>query len=198
MSSRTSGAKELARWAEAGRPRRPSSNAISAVRIAAHSSLKGSRVPTLIARDESSVCCAFSPAFRGQLYNVLLRERSVNSPWHRRCSAIETMMRDPIRVWRTGTALHRWLRRAAVTAVPLVGLCGCGNDCHDTVGTSSRFVDGGIAWAPGSSHSAVECFHDFRNPTPNPCVREPLTRCPVAVDGGVHISCQTRGTKCLP
>ncbi len=107
-------------------------------------------------------------------------------------------MRDPIRVWRTGTALHRWLRRAAVTAVPLVGLCGCGNDCHDTVGTSSRFVDGGIAWAPGSSHSAVECFQYCRNLSHNPCVSELLTGCLVPVDAGSIIQCQTRVTSCFP
>ena len=107
-------------------------------------------------------------------------------------------MRDPIRVWRTRRDLHSWLRRAALTAIPLAGLCGCGNDCHDTVGTNSRFVDGGIAWAPGSSHSAVECLQYCGNPSRNPCVSEQLTGCVVPVDAGSVIQCQTRVTSCSP
>ena len=93
-------------------------------------------------------------------------------------------MRDPIRVWRTGKSLHRWLRRAAVTAVPLAGLCGCGNDCHDTILTDSRFVDGGIAWAPGSSHSAAECLQYCGYPSQNPCVNPQFIGCVVPVDAG--------------
>ncbi len=107
-------------------------------------------------------------------------------------------MRDPIRVWRTGKSLHGWLRRATVTAVPLAGLCGCGNDCHDTILTDSRFVDGGIAWAPGSSHSAAECLQYCGYPSQNPCVNPQFIGCVVPVDAGSVIQCQTRLSSCSP
>jgi hypothetical protein len=106
------------------------------------------------------------------------------------------MMRDPIRVWRTGRALHRWLRRAAVTAVPLAGLCGCGNNCHDRVDTQSRFVDGGIAWAPGSRHSAAECFQYCGMSGHDPCGTLEAIGCVVPADAGSIIQCETRITRC--
>lgn len=109
------------------------------------------------------------------------------------------MVRDPIRVWRTGRALHRWLRRAAFTAIPLAGLCSCG-DCDHPVLTDSRFVDGGIAWAPGSRHSAGEClqFQYCPNTTrQEPCGTYEFIGCVVPADGGSFIQCQTRITSCF-
>ena len=109
------------------------------------------------------------------------------------------MVRDPIRVWRTGAALHRWLHRAAVTAIPLVGLCGCGNNCPDQVRTSDKFLDGGIAWASGSQHSATECVSAgyCTNDTGHfPCEDREFLGCMVSVDAGSVIQCQTRVTRC--
>ncbi len=108
------------------------------------------------------------------------------------------MMRDPVRVWRTGPALHRWLRRAALTAIPLAGLCSCGNNCHDHVFTDNRFVDGGIAWEPGSSHSVGECLQYCPNTTGHtPCDTYEFIGCVVSVDAGSVIGCQTRVTRCV-
>jgi len=108
------------------------------------------------------------------------------------------MMRDPIRVWRTGAALHRWLHRAAVTAIPLVGLCGCGNNC-ETVSTDIRFVDGGVVWAPGSSHSAAECLSMQYCPDTtqhNPCTSREFIGCVVSTVAASTVECQTRSTGC--
>jgi len=110
-----------------------------------------------------------------------------------------TMVRDPLRVWRTGAALHRWLHRAAVTAIPLVGLCGCGNDCFDNVSTDIRFVDGGVAWAPGSRHSATECLSMQYCPdttSHNPCTSREFIGCVVSTAAASTVECQTRNTGC--
>ncbi len=109
-------------------------------------------------------------------------------------------MRDPVRVWRTGAALHRWLRRAALNAIPLAGLCGCGNNCPDHVATYDRFVDGGLPWAPGSHHSATECAsagYCTNHSGQFPCEDREFIGCMVfSVDAGSVIQCQTRVSRC--
>src|SRR5262245_24403957 len=112
----------------------------------------------------------------------------------------QTMNRDPLRVWRTGAALHRWLHRAAVTAIPIAGLCSCGNNCEN-VSTETRFVDGGVAWEPGSRHSAAECLsmHYCLDTTGrNPCTSMGFIGCVVSPAAASPVECKTRHTGCGP
>ena len=61
-------------------------------------------------------------------------------------------MRDLIRQANAARTLHAWLRRVALTAVPLAGLVGCGSDCDLPDYTMPGQVDGGVPWSTGSKH----------------------------------------------
>jgi hypothetical protein len=66
-------------------------------------------------------------------------------------------MRDSIRELSAARNLHRWLRRAALSAIPLAGLAGCGKQCDRPDYDTSAQFDGGVPWASGSQHSPAEC-----------------------------------------
>jgi len=66
-------------------------------------------------------------------------------------------MRDVIRQANAARTLHAWLRRVALTAVPLAGLVGCGSDCDLPDYTMPGQVDGGVPWSTGSKHDPSEC-----------------------------------------
>src|SRR5262249_12432056 len=104
------------------------------------------------------------------------------------------MMRDPVRVWRSGKALHSWLRRAAISAIPLAGLCGGCDNRHESILTNSSFVDGGVAWPLGSRHSASECFQYCGMGGSDVCSTRETLGC--VVDTASSVQCQTRVTRC--
>ncbi len=96
----------------------------------------------------------------------------------------EIAMRDPARELRAARSLHRWLRRAALSAIPIAGLAGCGSDCNRPDYDQSAIVDAGVPWPSGTQHSASECSPYCDNPLDfrhhDPCSTSEITGCQVS------------------
>jgi len=68
-------------------------------------------------------------------------------------------MRDSNRELTAARNLHAWLRRVALSAIPIAGLAGCGGKQCDRPDYDLEVqVDGGVPWATGSQHSTSECI----------------------------------------
>src|ERR1700704_1323791 len=67
-------------------------------------------------------------------------------------------MRSSLPELRAARSLHRWLRRTALAAVPILGLTACGDNCEVTHNYSSTVVlSPSVGWAAGSVHSGSDC-----------------------------------------
>lgn len=54
-------------------------------------------------------------------------------------------------------SLHRWLRKTALAAVPILGLTGC-DDCTETSNYMREgYLPPDAGWVVGSVHSSAEC-----------------------------------------
>ena len=112
-------------------------------------------------------------------------------------------MRPSIPELRAARALHRWLRRAALAAVPIVGLTACGDNCEVTPNfRSSSILPASVAWAPGSVHGSEECNRYC--PSEYVCWHNDWDHCVVGADGkalactGTQTFCGSRPCGRLP
>jgi hypothetical protein len=105
-------------------------------------------------------------------------------------------MRDVDREMRAARSLRRWLRRAALSAIPVAGLAGCGKDCGPDYDLAQA-VDGGISASVGSvlspSQCAPYCVIALGDGT---CIRDDLTSCRVA--SATSVSCHYDRVICVP
>jgi hypothetical protein len=86
-------------------------------------------------------------------------------------------MRDPFQELGAARSLHRWLRRAALSAIPIAGLAGCGSDCNRPDYDQSAIVDAGVPWPSGTQHSASECSPYCGTGYHDPCYTTASTGC---------------------
>ncbi|GAC1596606.1 MAG: hypothetical protein NVS4B10_05720 [Myxococcales bacterium] len=93
-------------------------------------------------------------------------------------------------------SLHRWLRRAALSAIPLAGLAGCGSDCHRPDFDTTVPVDGGVPWATGSQHSPAECAPYCGTGRSDTCYALEVTGCVAASPSSV--TCGNHYRFCYP
>ena len=103
-------------------------------------------------------------------------------------------MRNSIAELRAARSLHRWLRRAALSAIPIAGLSGCGSQCDRPDYDSSFFVDGGVPWTSGSQHSASECVPYCGSGARDVCFTTEITGCTAASQSTV--TCHNHYTYC--
>jgi len=89
-------------------------------------------------------------------------------------------------------ALHRWLRNAALTAIPVFGLAGCGSDCDRSDFSVAQQFDGG--WAVGSEHSAADCAQYCGVGRSDICSGTVVTGC--SVQSAATVSCNNHYTYC--
>jgi hypothetical protein len=103
-------------------------------------------------------------------------------------------MRNSIAELRAARFLHRWLRRAALSAIPIAGLSGCGSQCDQPDYDLSFFVDAGVSWASGSQHSPSECVPYCGSGTHDICFTTEITGCTAASPSTV--TCHNHYTYC--
>jgi len=103
-------------------------------------------------------------------------------------------MRDSIRELSAARNLHRWLRRTALSAIPLAGLVACGKQCDRPDYDTSAQVDGGVPWASGSQHSPAECAPYCGTGTHDICYSIDVTGCVASTPSTV--SCHYSWTYC--
>jgi hypothetical protein len=98
---------------------------------------------------------------------------------------LQTHMRPSVAELRAARSLHRWLRRTALAALPMVGLSACaGDNCDYTSNhTSTVLLSSDAGWAAGSALSLAECQRNC--PTGSPCITFQWDSCAVSADGGV-------------
>src|SRR3954470_20761589 len=102
-------------------------------------------------------------------------------------------MRDSNRELTAARNLHAWLRRVALSAIPIAGLAGCASRCSDY--DTSVQVDGGVSWAPGSGHSPAECVPYCGSGMGDPyCYRVEITGSPASPSSSVP--CHNAVTLC--
>ena len=98
-------------------------------------------------------------------------------------------------------SLHRWLRKTALAAVPILGLTGC-DDCTETSNyTREGYLPADAGWVVGSVHSSAECSRYC--PSSQVCWHYDWDRCTVAGDGrlmctGTEVFCGPRPCGRLP
>ena len=103
-------------------------------------------------------------------------------------------MRHSIAELRAAGSLHRWLRRAALSAIPIAGLSGCGSQCDQPDYDLSFSVDGGVPWPSGSQHSPSECVPYCGSGTHDVCFTTEITSCTAASPSTV--TCHNHYTYC--
>ncbi len=105
-------------------------------------------------------------------------------------------MRDPAQELRAARSLRRWLRRAALTAIPIAGLAGCGSDSCGPDFDQSYSVDGDVHWAIGSEHSPSDCAPYCGTGIHDVCYEVVVTGCTVA--SASTVACHNSPTYCAP
>jgi hypothetical protein len=104
-------------------------------------------------------------------------------------------MRDSIGELSAAGALHRWLRRAALSAIPLAGFAGCGRDCDRPDYDTTVQVDAGVPWASGSQHSPDECAPYCGTGIRDVCYALEVTGCVASTQSSV--TCHNHYSFCL-
>jgi len=66
-------------------------------------------------------------------------------------------MRRSIHDATAARVLNRWLRRTALVAIPMLGLCGCGDDCTHSPISAQVTLAPNAGWAARSVHGSAEC-----------------------------------------
>ena len=104
-------------------------------------------------------------------------------------------MQPSIAELRAARTLHRWLRRAALAAVPIVGLTSCGDDCTYSP-YSAAYTLLADAGPPGAAYGGDQCKAKGRisavpSPPPSPSYRPQLSTLPTrARRGALHPAAQ--------
>ena len=97
---------------------------------------------------------------------ILVRSRL---PDRKNVALLHALLAQELQEARSAIALHRWLRRAALSATPMVGLAGCGRGCDRPDSILPARIDGGVTWQVGSRHSAAECAQYCGAGRDDPC-----------------------------
>ncbi|MCA1825645.1 MAG: ferritin-like domain-containing protein [Myxococcales bacterium] len=96
---------------------------------------------------------------------------------------------------RAASSLRRWLRRAALAAIPAAGLA-CGSDRCGSDQIGAWIPDAGVPWTPGSQHSADECGRYCSSTYYPGCWIGELSGC--SYDSSNTLYCDYTPTHCAP
>src|SRR5438105_5823244 len=91
--------------------------------------------------------------------------------------------------------LHRWLRRTALAAIPMVGLSGCGDHCTHIPASLSQSLAADAGWAAGSVRSSAEC-QSRCGEGDRVCYTYTWQRCVVSEDG-TSLACTGTLDRCV-
>jgi hypothetical protein len=106
-------------------------------------------------------------------------------------------MGDSIGELSAARALHRWLRRAALSAIPLAGLAGCGGRACDRPDYDTTVqVDAGVPWASGSQHPPDACAPYCGTGITDVCFATQVTGCVASTQSSV--TCHNHYSFCYP
>lgn len=94
-------------------------------------------------------------------------------------------MRPSIQELKAARTLHAWLRRVAISAIPIAGLTGCGSSCDKPDWNVTVSADGGLPWAVGSQHSPTECAPYCGSGAEAPCYKFEVSSCDATTDTNV-------------
>jgi len=94
---------------------------------------------------------------------------------------------------RAARSLHRWLRRTAIAAIPILGL-SCGDDCVEAPAVGMGTLPADAGWSVGSVHQAAECAPYCR--IFDPCRTFSWSSCVVSADTRPFLECRGTQTRC--